>query len=564
MKRFIILVGLMALLQFSCRQKTQVDLIVHHGVVYTVDSTFSIAEAFAVKDGKFVAVGSNKDILSKYSAVKMIDAGGKAVYPGFIDAHCHFYSYGKTRTEADLIGCRSFKEMVNRVVAYSKTNKAPWIVGRGWDQNLWAVREFPLKDTLDMLFPNTPIYLSRVDGHAALVNQKALDLAGINFDTKVAGGEIIKISKSTGYDDFRIINGQMKNFGHPSKTEVTRITGVLVDNATDLVKKVIPEPSKEEIMQYLLKAQEDCYKVGLTTVDDAGLDKKIIDIIDEMQKSGKLKMRIYAMASGTPENMDYYLKHGPYKTDQLNVRSFKFYADGALGSRGACLLQPYDDKPDQQGFLLQKPEYYVEMAKRIANSPFQMNTHCIGDSANRYILDVYASVLGENNNRRWRIEHAQIVNKNDFAKFGRYQILPSVQPTHATSDMYWAKDRIGEARLKGGYALKQLMEQNGVLPTGSDFPVESINPLYGFYAAVARQDSAGFPVGGFQPENALSRQEALKGMTIWAAYANFEEKEKGSIEPGKFADFVILEKDIMNIPLKELRATRVVTNRMGL
>jgi predicted amidohydrolase YtcJ len=554
MKAIFSLTVLFSLILFSCATKQKVDIIVHHGVVYTVDSNFSMAEAFAVKDGKFVAIGTNKDILDRYTAVKMIDAGGKAVYPGFIDAHCHFYSYGKTRTEADLIGCRSFKEMVDRVVAYSKTNKAPWIVGRGWDQNLWPGKEFPVKDTLDVLFPNTPIYLSRVDGHAALVNQKALDLAGINGKTKIEGGEVIK---ELYFPDY------VKGLDRLKWSQITLIpTGVLIDNAADKVKSIIPPQNKDQIRQALLKAQEDCFHVGLTTVDDAGLDKNIIDIIDEMQKSGELKMRIYAMANPTEENFKAYLDKGPYKTDRLHVCSFKFYADGALGSRGACLLQPYNDKPEGQGFLLQKPEYYKQMARKLANSKFQMNTHCIGDSANRFILDTYGEVLGTKNDRRWRIEHAQIVNRNDFYKFGKYHILPSMQPTHATSDMYWAMDRIGSERLKGGYALKDLMKENGLIPTGSDFPVESINPLYGFYAAVARQDSVGFPDGGFQPENALTRQEALKGMTIWAAYSNFEEKEKGSIEPGKFADFVILDRDIMKIPIRGTQNVKVVYNSM--
>ena len=533
----------------SCNQKEKVDLIVHNGVVYTVDSGFRMAEAFAVKDGKFVAVGSNAEILDKYVSDKIIDAKGKAIYPGFFDAHCHFDSYGRMKTQCDLVGCRSFKEVVDRLVTYAKTNKASWIMGRGWDQNRWLGKAFPNKEALDKLFPNTPVYLSRVDGHAALVNQKALDLAGINGETEILGGQIFV---------YPMLLNELDTTKH-----IPIPDGMLIDNATDLVKKVIPKPTHQEMRLALLKAQEDCFKVGLTTVDIAGLDRDEIELIDSLQKKGELKMRIYAMASGTDENIDYYLKHGPYKTDRLHVCSFKFYADGALGSRGACLLKPYDDRPDETGFLLNKPAFYEEMAQKIANSPFQMNTHCIGDSANRFILNVYSKALGKNNNRRWRIEHAQVVNKDDFNKFGMYHILPSVQPTHATSDMYWAKDRIGEERLKGGYAYKQLLLQNGVLPTGSDFPVESINPLLGFYAAVARQDSAGFPAGGFQTENALTREEALKGMTIWAAYSNFEEKEKGSIEPGKFADFVILDEDIMKIPIREVRITKVVTNSMS-
>jgi len=566
MKNRIILYLSVCLMAFSCHQKQKANLILYNGVVYTVDGKFSVAQAFAVKDGKFIAVGSNEDIRNRFDAVKTIDAGGKPVYPGFIDAHCHFFSYGKMRTEVDLVGCLSFKEMVGRVVKYSKTNKSPWILGRGWDQNRWPGKEFPVKDTLDKLFPNTPVYLSRVDGHAALVNQKALDLAGINGYTEVDGGSIIH--KYTPWEKhpfiikkgFKIENGKRIPYSYTVFEEFP--TGVLIDNATDLVKKVISPPTREEMRQYLLNAQADCFKVGLTTVDDAGLDKNVIDLIDSMQKKGELKMRIYAMASGTPENLDYYLSHGLVKTDRLHVCCFKFYADGALGSRGACLLQPYLDKPAEQGFLLNTPQFYKDAAKRIANSSFQMATHCIGDSANRFMLHVYGSVLKSGNNRRWRVEHAQIVNKDDFALFGKYNILPSMQPTHATSDMYWAKDRIGAERLKGGYALKLLLSENGVLPTGSDFPVESINPLYGFYAAVSRQDSLGFPSGGFQPENALTREEALKGMTIGAAYSNFEENEKGSIEPGKCADYVILDKDIITIPIRETRDVKVVTNSL--
>ncbi len=549
----------------SCHQKQKVDLILHNGVIYTVDGKFSVVQAFAVKDGKFIEAGSDDEIMRKYEASKTIDAGGKPVYPGFIDAHCHFYGYGRIRTEVDLVGCLSFKEMIDRVVKYSKTNKSPWILGRGWDQNRWPGKEFPVKDTLDKLFPNMPVYLARIDGHAALVNQKALDLAEIDHFTAIDGGTIVdkflwkkhpaRLGKFYSFIEGKLISKDTLVF-----EEIP--TGVLVDNATDLVKKVIPPPTKEEMRQYLLQAQADCSKVGLTTVDDAGLDKDVIDLIDEMQKKGELKMRIYAMASGTPENLDYYLSHGIIKTDRLHVCCFKFYADGALGSRGACLLKPYLDKPDQQGFLLNPPDFYKGAAKRIANSPFQMATHCIGDSANRFILQVYAEVLRLGNDRRWRIEHAQIVNENDFEMFGKYNILPSMQPTHATSDMYWAKDRIGAERLKGGYALKRLLAENKVLPTGSDFPVESINPLFGFYAAVSRQDSVGFPVGGFQSENALNREEALKGMTIWAAYSNFEEHEKGSIEPGKWADYVILDKDIMQIPIKEVRNVKVVTNSL--
>jgi predicted amidohydrolase YtcJ len=358
-------------------------------------------------------------------------------------------------------------------------------------------------------------------------------MAGIQPDTKIAGGDIILRD------------------GKPS--------GVLVDNAADLVKSKMPALSREDIQNALLAAQKDCFKVGLTTVDDAGLEKTIIDIMDAMQKDGRLDMRIYAMLTDNKENLDYYLAKGPYKTDKLHVCSFKFYADGALGSRGACLLAPYTDSSGHYGFLLKNPEYYHTMAKKIASSKFQMNTHCIGDSAVRFILDTYAEVLNKNkNDRRWRIEHAQVVNEQDFNKFGQFSIIPSVQPTHATSDMKWASMRLGMERLKGAYAYLQLLKQNGIIANGSDFPVEGINPLLGFYAAVARKSVDGKPDTGFQMENALSREEALKGMTIWAAYSNFEENETGSIEIGKKADYVMLDQDIMTVPLNIIPEIKVL------
>ena len=517
--------------------RKQADMVVYNAHIYTVDGKMSIAEAFAIKDGKFIAVGTNQDILA-YDAKEKIDAKGKSIYPGFFDAHCHFYAYGKMKNECDLIGTNSYEEVLARIIRFAKEHPDGWLIGRGWDQNNWATKQFPDKKKLDSLFPTRPVYLARVDGHATLVNQAALDIAGINANTSIAGGDII------------IENG--------------RLTGVLVDNAADRVKSKIPSQNRAEIQKALLEAQQDCFKVGLTTVDDAGLEKNIIDIIDAMQKDGKLNMRIYAMLTDNYENRDYYLSKGPYKTDKLNVSSFKFYADGALGSRGACLLQPYSDSSEHYGFLLNKPEYFKAMAKKIAASKFQMNTHCIGDSGVRFILDTYGEVLGKKkNDRRWRIEHAQVVNEKDFSKFGDYSIIPSVQPTHATSDMKWAAKRLGPDRVKGAYAYKELLKQNGMVANGSDFPVEGINPLLGFYAAVARKSLDGKPIDGFQMENALTREEALKGMTIWAAYANFQEKETGSIEVGKKADYVILEQDIMLIDLKEIPLVKVISTIVG-
>jgi len=313
----------------------------------------------------------------------------------------------------------------------------------------------------------------------------------------------------------------------------------------------------------LLEAQKECFKYGLTTVSDAGLNQDDIELIDKMNKEGSLKIRNYVMVSLGIRNLEYYIKKGIYKTDRLNVRSFKLYADGALGSRGACLLKPYSDEPTKTGFLLLSPAELERSLTAIYNSDFQANTHCIGDSANRLILNLYGKLLKEKNNRRWRIEHCQVVDNQDVPKFGKYSVIPSIQATHATSDMYWADERLGNERVKTAYAFQDLLKQNGVVANGSDFPVEFVNPLFGFHSAVARQDANNFPTNGYQMDNALSREQALKAMTIWSAYANFEEKERGSIEAGKMADFVILEGDLMKEPKEKLRNIKVINTFVG-
>ncbi len=524
---------------WSCQSPTKVDLIVHNAMVYTVDDTFSTAEAFAVKDGKFVAIGKSTDIRSKYSAEKIIDAQGKAVYPGLIDAHCHFYRYGEVLQSVDLVGTTSYQEVIERIQTFrAKNPDQSWITGHGWDQNDWDTQSFPNKMPLDTLFEEIPVYLSRIDGHAALVNQKALELAGISENTPDIEGGLIE--KKEG-----------------------KLTGILIDNAKKLVSDKIPAVTPKEMEKILFEAQEKCFAVGLTSVQDAGLPRKILEMIDQMNKAKTLQMRIYAMVGNNAQDVDYYLNKGAYKTEFLSIRSVKVYADGALGSRGACLLKPYHDAPQQNGFLLSSPEQMQIWIEKIAQKGFQINTHCIGDSANRIILDLYAQQLKGKNDQRWRIEHAQVIAPEDFDKFGKYAIIPSVQPTHATSDMFWAIDRLGKERLRGAYAYQDLLKQNQMLALGSDFPVEDINPLYGFYAAVARKDDKGNPVDGFQMENALSREDALRGMTIWAAFAAFEEKEKGSIEIGKLADFVILEKDILKIPEAEIRSVKVNQTYLG-
>ena len=527
-----ILTALAILILASCNTTQKVDLLVYNATVYTVDSNFSKAEAFVVDKGKIIEVGNANDLKKKYDAKEQLDAGGKFIYPGLIDAHAHFLSYGLGLQEADLVGTTSWEDVLEKLKMFASENKEGWIVGNGWDQNDWAVKEFPTNEKLNELFPDRPVILSRVDGHAAIVNDKALQLAGVKAGDTLEGGTV-EVRKG-------------------------KLTGILIDNATSLVSSKVPAPTAAILKDALMDAQKNCFAAGLTTIDDCGLSYRAALFMDSLQKNNELKMRMYVMLSDAKENYDFLFKRGKIKTDRLNVRAFKVYADGALGSRGACLLEPYSDKPGWNGFLLSSQKHFDSVANIIYENGFQMCTHAIGDSGNRVMLNIYAKYLKGKNDLRWRIEHSQVVNKNDFHLFGDYNIIPSVQPTHATSDMYWAGDRLGKERVKGAYANEDLLQQNGWIPLGTDFPVEDISPLKTFYAAVFRQDAKGFPAGGFQIENALSLENALRGMTIWAAKSNFEENEKGSIEKGKFADFIILDKDILTTGEKEVLQIKVL------
>ena len=523
--------AMFAALLAACSTQQSADVIVYNAQIYTVDSTFSKATTVAIKNGKFVAIGDSATVFGKYRSDSTFNAANKPLYPGLYDAHAHFFGLGQMLDQADLTGATSAEEAVERLKKYQAAHPdRVWLVGRGWDQNDWSVKRFPSKEILDKNFPDQPVYLTRVDGHAAWVNSKALQLAKITAVSKVEGGLV-----------------ELKN-GQP--------TGILVDNAMRLARAANPKPSEAEMRAMLLKAQALCFSYGLTNVGDAGLSPEVIDLIDKMNKENVLKIRLYAMVSLSPENVDLYLKKGVYQTDRLNVRSFKIYADGALGSRGACLLKPYNDAPTT-GFLLLSPNELENYVAKIADSDFQANAHCIGDSANRLMLNLYAKYLKGKNSRRWRIEHAQIVNPADITKFKTYSIIPSVQPTHATSDMYWAEERLGKSRVRHGYAFKDLYAQNQLITFGTDFPVEPVSPFYTFHSAVYRQDAKGFPAGGYQSENALDRITTLRGMTIWAAYGNFEEKRRGSIEVGKDADFTILEQDLLTAPAAQLREIKV-------
>lgn len=524
MKKLYLLISLIIIIT-SCTKKMEVDIIVTNAKVYTVDSDFSIQESFAVKDGKFIALGSTKEILSKYNSKETIDLHGKFVYPGFIDAHCHFYGYCMSLLQSNLRGTKSFEEILDVLKAHDEKYNTEWILGRGWDQNDWDVKEFPTNDKLNELFPNKPVYIRRIDGHAAIANAKALELAGITAKTNVEGGKVF-----------------VKN-GKP--------TGVLIDNAMSLVSKIVPTEDTETAIRALKQGEQNCFAVGLTSVSDAGLYKEQVLLLDSLQKNKELKMRIYAMLEPNEENFDYFVRKGIYKTNHLNVRSIKLYADGALGSRGAAMLQAYSDDPENYGLIVESVQFYHNMCKLAYENNYQVNTHCIGDSANKMMLDIYSEYLKGPNDKRWRIEHAQVIHPNDVNKFRKFNIIPSIQSTHCTSDMYWADERLGE-RIKNAYIYKVLLDQNGWIPNGTDFPVEKIDPRLTFCASVARKDVEGFPENGFQIENALTREETLKSMTIWAAKAAFEENEKGSIEAGKLADFIVLEKDIMEIDEEEI------------
>lgn len=521
-----------ALILFACKRKEPTDLLVRNAIIYTVDTGFRVMQAMAVTDGKIVATGTNKELSDRFAAKEEYDAKGATIVPGFNDAHAHFVGYAASLRTVDLTGAKSWDEALARVRDFAAKNPKGWIIGRGWDQNDWPTKAYPDKSALDRMFPDRPVYLVRVDGHAALVNQAAIKLAGITPASTDGGGSV--------------------------ETRGGAMTGILIDNAMFGVQKVIPDDDTAAVTASLMAAERNCLAAGITSITDCGLSLGEMRMLEKLGASGRLTIKLNVMLNDSEENIDWILKYGPYEKANVLVRSVKFYGDGALGSRGACLKHDYADQPGWKGFMRKDSAYFAAMAGLLAGSDIQMCTHAIGDSANKVILQVYANVLKGRNDRRWRIEHAQVVDSIDRRWFADYSIVPSVQPTHATSDMYWAEARLGAKRVKTAYAFKDLLNLTGWLPLGTDFPVEHIDPLRTFYAAVARKDTAGYPAGGFQVENALTRQEALKGMTFWAAQGSFEEGKKGSLAPGKAADFVVLSQDIMKAAEDKILTTRIL------
>jgi predicted amidohydrolase YtcJ len=528
------------------------DLVLLNGKIYTVDNARPLASALAVRGGRILFVGSEAEARALASrSAQVVDLRGATVVPGIIDAHAHLLGLGNTLRRVNLAGSTSYGEVIERVKAWAKDVKpGEWILGRGWDQNRWPSKDFPTHEALSRTFPNNPVVLTRIDGHASLANAKAIELARVSASTAdPEGGRIIRLPS-----------------GAPA--------GVFVDNAQSLVSRAIPGSTRADTRKAILAAIAECNRLGLTGVHDAGEDAETIGIYEELAKAGNYNLRNYVMladpgdptAAGALANP--YLRRGPQSAlydGHLWVRAIKLYADGALGSRGAALLAPYADEPTNSGLLLSRPEHLRAWAETALRSGFQVNVHAIGDRGNRIVLDAFEAALRvvPKADHRFRIEHAQVISLEDIPRFAKLGVIPSMQATHQTSDMGWAEARVGPQRIRGAYAWRSLLNTGVVIPNGTDFPVEEVNPLLTFHAAITRQDPANLPAGGWYPEQKMTREEALQSMTIWPAFAGFQESLLGSLTPGKYADFVVLDRDIMRIPDTEILGTRVVSTWIG-
>ncbi len=528
------------------------DLVITHAQIYTVDNARPIASALAVRGGRVLFVGSDAEAKAlATSSARIIDLQGATVIPGIVDAHAHLLGLGNTLQRVNLVGSTSYSEVIARVKACARDVKpGEWIQGRGWDQNRWAIKEFPTHEALSLAFPNNPVVLTRIDGHALLANAKAMELARVTAATPdPSGGRIIRLSS-----------------GAPA--------GVFVDNAQSLIGRAIPAASRADKRKAILRAIAESNRWGLTGVHDPGEDAETIGIYEELAKAGNYSLRNYVMLSDPGEPgaaatlRNPYIQRGPQSAlydGHLWIRAIKLYADGALGSRGAALLAPYTDEPTNSGLLVSRPEHIRAWAEAGLRRGFQINVHAIGDRGNRIVLDAFDSALRKfpKADHRFRIEHAQVLSPADIPRFARLGVIPSMQATHQTSDMRWAEARVGPQRIRGAYAWRSLLNTGVVIPNGTDFPVEEVNPLLTFHASVTRQDPTNWPAGGWYPEQKMTREEALQSMTIWPAYAGFQESILGSLTPGKYADFVVLDRDIMRVPDGEILGTRVLSTWIG-
>ncbi len=509
----------------SCMKGESADLVIHNARVHTMNENMDVFDAIAIKDGKIIEVGPERQILNKYSADEYIDAELKDVYPGLTDGHGHLLPYARQQLSVDLVGCKSYDEMVLRIKKYQGKHKRAFIIGRGWDQSLWEEEELPTNEQLNSVFPNLPIALVRIDGHAMLVNDKLLKLSNITEKVnanpeKFVGGEVVK--DSTG-----------------------KATGLIIDNAMNPIFALMPEFPQNELNQAIKDIQTELFSYGITGVHDAGLSSKDRKTIEKWVNQRVLKLNIYGMLLPDPENIAFATQHGVYENKNLLIRSFKVYGDGAVGSRGAFMKEEYADQHGHFGHLTTPVSEIQRIADLCEKVGYQMNTHAIGDSTNRILFEMYAKVYGRNNDYRWRIEHAQHIDPADFDLFEASHAFASVQPTHATTDQRWAVTRLGEKRMVGSYAYKTLMERCGILIIGTDFPVEYTDPFRTIHSATNRKTEDNYPADGFLASEAITLEECLKGMTIWAALGAFQENKLGTLEKGKDATLVIFEEAIV-------------------
>jgi predicted amidohydrolase YtcJ len=541
-RTWIVWFGLLAI--SPARGQEAADVLLYNGRIYTMAEP-ARAEAMAIRGDRIVAVGSTAELRRRFRARTEIDLGGRTVLPGLIDAHAHLMGQGVSMLQADLVGANSKEEILDRLRRFAQSRPpGSWILGRGWDQNRWPEKAFPTAEDLDRLFPDRPVWLRRIDGHAAWANSKAMELAGVSVQTPdPEGGRILR------YPD-----------GRP--------TGVFIDRAMALVERFIPPPSEEDLERALELAIGECLRYGITSVHDAGVDRRTIERYRRFIDEGRFPLRVYALIGGVGETLEYFCRQGPllgYGGNRLTVRAVKLYADGALGSRGAALLEDYSDEPGNRGLLIVSADSLARQVERVMACGFQVAIHAIGDRGNRAALDAIARAIECTGRRdlRPRIEHAQIVALEDIPRFRQLGVIASMQPIHATSDMYWAEARVGPERIRGGYAWRRFLDAGVVLAAGSDFPVEPVNPFLGLYAAVTRQDRSGWPPGGWYPDQRLRLQEAVRAFTLGAAYAAFEEDLKGSLEPGKLADFIVLDRDIFAVPERDIADVRVLETWLG-